>query len=128
MLRRFFLFIVMIFSIQANAQNEKEWITVKKEKINVKGLHSDFAKNATQFLFLNEYSFQKKLGLCHRGLKVKLMLPNGLGGFDWFQIFKYQAIADVLLKKYPAIQSYIGKSENGTQKTIYFDSHKKKKL
>ncbi len=111
----------MIFSIHANAQKNKEWIAVKKEKINFKERYSDFSKNATQFFYLNENLFQKKLAFCSRGQKLKLFLPNGLGGFEWFQIFQYQSLADGLLKKYPSIQSYIGKSDDGHHKTIYFD-------
>jgi hypothetical protein len=121
MQRRSFLFLVMIFSIHANAQKNKEWIAVKKEKINFKERYSDFSKNATQFFYLNENLFQKKLAFCSRGQKLKLFLPNGLGGFEWFQIFQYQSLADGLLKKYPSIQSYIGKSDDGHHKTIYFD-------
>ena len=52
-------------------------------------------------------------------IPIILSLPNGLGGFENFEIFEAPILNRQLSKKYPTIKSYIGRSTKSSS-TIRF--------
>jgi len=105
------LFIVVLFFFTTVSSQE---IFKKIEVTNLQKNSSENPKKFEQFQLNTSLLLITLKNTSQRELKERspiiISLPNGLGGFELFEIFESQILSIALSKKYPNIKSYTGKS------------------
>ena len=111
--------VLLLFCISTSSQE----VFKKIDTTNYQDKIAEQPKDFEQFQLNTSQLLKKLLKTPLRESKNKasiiLSLPNGLGGFEDFEIFESQILSIELSKKYPTIKSYVGRSTKSTS-TVRF--------
>ena len=105
------LYLVILFFCSSISSQE---IFKKIDATNFQENNTEKPKAFEQFQLSTTRLLKTLNNVSQRGYKrstpTNLSLPNGLGGFEVFEVFESQILNIELSKKYPTIKSYVGKS------------------